>query len=101
MTEKDLLCDYAHATDLGRAIAGYAYFCALTGIEKLEEIKMDVIPKAFVRTSEVSGDRPLSESDKELMLECINNALANPTQITESQYKQAPEGYVPIGNHDG
>jgi hypothetical protein len=101
MTEKDLLCDYAHATDFGRLIAAYTYFCVLTGVEKLEEIKLDAIPKKFVKTSDVPGDRVLTEDDKALILESVNNALANPLQITESQYKQAPEGYVPVLNHDG
>ena len=62
---------------------------------------MDAIPRAFVATSIVTGDRVLTEDDKELILESVNNALANPLQITESQYKEAPEGYVPIVNKDG
>lgn len=101
MTEKDLLCDYGHATDFGRLIAAYTYYCVLTGVEKLEEIKLDAIPKVFVKTSDVPGDRVLTEDDKALILESVNNALANPLQITESQYKEAPEGYVPVLNHDG
>ena len=101
MTEKDLLCDYAHAGDLGRLIAAYTYFCVLTGVEKLEEIKLDAIPKKFVKTSDVPGDRVLTEADKALILESVNNALANPLQITESQYKEAPAGYVRVEQHDG
>ena len=101
MTEKDLLCDYAHAGDLGRLIAAYTYFCVLTGVEKLEEIKLDAIPKKFVKTSDVPGDRVLTEHDKALILESVNNALANPLQITESQYKEAPAGYVRVEQHDG
>lgn len=101
MTEKDILCDYAHATDLGRLIAAYTWYCVLTGVDKLEEIKLDAIPRAFVATSVVTGDRVLTEDDKALILESVNNALANPLQITESQYKEAPEGYVPVMNQDG
>lgn len=101
MKEGDILCDYAHAGDFGRLIAAYAYFCTLTGVEKLEEIKVDAIPKAFVKTSYVSGDRVLTDADKALILESVNNALAHPLEITESQYKEAPEGYIHIESHDG
>ena len=101
LTEKDILCDYAHAGDLGRLIAAYTYFCVLTGIEKLEEIKVDAIPAKFVKTSVVSGERVLTEDEKALILESVNNALANPLEITQSQYKDAPAGYVPVEQHDG
>ena len=101
MKESDILCDYAHAGDFGRLIAAYTYFCVLTGVDKLEEIKLDAIPKKFVKTSDVPGERVLQDYDKALILESVNNALANPYQITESQYKQEPAGYVHITNHDG
>ena len=101
MKEGDILCDYAHAGDFGRLIAAYTYFCTLTGVEKLEEIKVDAIPASFVRTSYVNGDRVLTDADKALILESVNNALAHPLEITESQYKEAPEGYIHIESHDG
>ena len=101
MEETDLLCDYAHAGDLGRLIAAYTYFCVLTGVEKLDEIKVDAIPQAFVKTSIVNGDRVLTEDDKALILESVNNALANPFQITQSQYTEAPAGYVRVEQQDG
>ena len=101
MKETDILCDYAHAGDFGRLIGAYTYFCVLTGVEKLDEIKLDAIPANFVRTSYVSGDRVLTDADKALILESVNNALAHPLEITESQYKEAPEGYIHIESHDG
>lgn len=101
MTEKDILCDYAHAGDFGRLIAAYTYFCVLTGVDKLDQIKLDAIPKNFVKTSVVAGDRVLTDADKALIMESVNNALANPLQITESQYKEAPAGYVRVEQHDG
>ena len=90
LTEKDLFRDYAHATDLGRVIASYTWFCALTGVEKLEEIKLDVIPKNFFRSTMGFEDRVLTDAEKQLILESVNNALANPLQVTQSQYTQAP-----------
>lgn len=101
MTEKEILCDYAHAADFGRLIAAYTWYCVLTGVDKLEEINLDAIPRAFIATSIVTGDRVLTDDDKALIIESVNNALANPLQITESQYKEAPEGYIPVMNKDG
>lgn len=91
MTEKDLHRDYAHATDMARVMTSYVWYCKLMGIEKLEEIKLDAIPKAFLKsTMDKSQDRVLTEAEKAVMLESINNALANPLQMTQSQYTEAP-----------
>ena len=99
--EEDLLCDYAHATDLGRLIAAYTWYCVLAGVEQLETISLDAIPARFVATSIVAGDRILTEDDKALIVESVNNALKNPLTITQSQYQQEPAGYVPVKNQDG
>jgi hypothetical protein len=40
LEETDIHRDYIHATDLGRVIASYTWYCKLMGIEKLEEIKL-------------------------------------------------------------
>ena len=91
MEEKDLHRDYFHATDYGRAMTSYVWYCKLMGIEKLEEIKLDAIPKEFLKSTEdKTQDRVLTEAEKLVMLESINNALANPLQATQSQYIVAP-----------
>ena len=90
LTEKDLLRDYAHAGDLGMYIAAYTWFCKMTGVEKLEELKLTAIPVAFFRTSTGLVDRELTEAEKLVVLESVNNALANPMEVTQSQYTQAP-----------
>ena len=91
MEDKDLHRDYFHATDFGRAMASYVWYCKLMGIEKLEEIKLDAIPKEFLKSTEdKSQDRVLTETEKAVMLESVNNALANPMQMTQSQYAQQP-----------
>ena len=90
MTEKDLLRDYAHATDLGRVIAGYTWYCSLRGIDELQEIKLDTVPKKYFVSTDSPVDWVLSEDEKALILESVNNALKNPLQITPSQYTQAP-----------
>lgn len=90
LTEKDIHRDYGHATDLCRVMASYTWYCKLMGIEKLDSIKLDAIPKRFFKSTVAAEDRVLTQAEKDLILECVNNALANPLQVTQSQYTQAP-----------
>ena len=90
LEEKDLHRDYAHATDLGRVIASYTWYCKLMGVEKLEEIKLDAIPVAFFKSTVGAEDRVLTEMEKKIILESVNNALAEPLKMTQSQYTEAP-----------
>ncbi len=90
LDEKDLLRDYAHATDLGRVIAAYTWYCVLSGTEQLEEIKFDTIPKTLFKTTAAPVDWPLTDAEKAIIIESVNNALKNPLQQTQSQYTTAP-----------
>ena len=90
MEEKDLLRDFGHANDLGRIIAGYTWYCTLRGIDALEEIKLSTIPMAYFKSTKDLQDRVLTDHEKELILESVNNALKNPLQVTQSQFTQAP-----------
>lgn len=90
LTEKDLHRDYAHATDLARVMVSYTWYCSLVGIDRLDEIKLDVIPKNFFKSTLAAEDRVLTDAEKLLILESVNNALANPLQMTQSQYTEAP-----------
>ena len=90
LTEKDLHRDYVHASDLARVMVSYVWFCRLTGVEQLEEIKLDAIPKVFLRSAQSPTDRVLTDAEKALILEAVNNALANPLQMTPSRYTEAP-----------
>lgn len=91
LTEKDIHRDYTHTTDLGRVIQAYTYYCRLAGVEQLEEIKLDAVPKVFLKSAlDKSQDRPLTEMEKAIILESVNNALAKPLEVTQSQYTEAP-----------
>ncbi len=90
LTEKDLHRDYVHATDLGRVIAAYTWYCVLAGVEQLEELKLDAVPKIFLRTTVSVGDWVLTDEEKAIVLESVNNTLKNPLAMTQSQYTQAP-----------
>lgn len=90
LEETDLHRDYAHATDLGRVIASYTWYCSLVGIDHLDEIKLDTIPKNFFKSTIGTEDRVLTDAEKALILESVNNALAKPLEMTQSQYTEAP-----------
>lgn len=91
LEEADLHRDYAHATDYGRLMASYTWYCMLLGIDQLTEIKLDAIPQAFLKSTEdKTQDRPLTEMEKAIILESVNNALKNPMEMTQSQYTEAP-----------
>ena len=60
-------------------------------MEKLEQIKLDAIPKKFLNSTQNKAiDRPLTEMEKAIILESVNNALAKPLELTQSQYTEAP-----------
>ncbi len=88
--ETDIHRDYGHATDLARVMTSYVWYCRLAGIDKLDEIKLDVIPKQFFKSTQSPEDRVLTDAEKAIILESVNNALANPLQVTPSQYTTAP-----------
>lgn len=90
LTEFDLLRDYAHASDLGRVIASYTWYCKLAGVEELTELKFTTIPKNFFRSTQGTMDRELTEIEQKIIIESVNNALKNPLQVTQSQYTAAP-----------
>lgn len=90
LTEKELFRDYAHANDLGILISGYLWYCKLAGVEHLEELKVTSVPKQFLRTKPTIQDWVLTDAEKAIILEAVNNALKEPLKLTESQYKQAP-----------
>ena len=90
LTEKDIHRDYAHATDFGRVIAGYVWYCVLRGIDHLEEIKLDRIPVNYFRSNKGEEDILLTGQDKAVILEAVNNALKDPLHMTQSRYTEAP-----------
>ena len=89
LTEKDLYRDYTHSTDLARVMTAYVWYCSLMGIEQLEEVKLDAVPKAFLKSApDKTQDRVITAAEKAIILESVNNALKYPLQITQSQYTE-------------
>ena len=91
LTEKDLHRDYAHASDYGRLIAAYTWYCKLAGIEQLTEVKLEKVPKQFFKSIPAgSPDWVLTDHEKELLIESVNNALKEPLQMTQSKFAEKP-----------
>ena len=90
LEEKDLHRDYVHASDLSRVIAAYVWYCRLAGVEQLEQIKLDTVPTVFFRSRKDATDWALTDGEKALILESVNNALKEPLKMTQSQFTTAP-----------
>ena len=77
--------DTLHLNNLGRVIAGYTTWCALTGLP-LTEINLPPVNSYDLKEPVV-----LSESDKAVIIEAVNNAIANPYEVTPSSYPEKPQ----------
>lgn len=89
LEENDIHRDYAHASDYGRVIASYVWYCRIMGVDQISEVKMDTVPVHFLKNKD-NGDLVLTQSQKDILIESVNNALAKPVEMTQSQYTEAP-----------
>jgi hypothetical protein len=91
LEEAEINRDYVHLSDFSRVVSAYTWYCVLAGIDHLDEIKLDAIGKTFLKSTEdKTRDRVLTEAEKAIILESVNNALATPLKVTQSQYTEAP-----------
>jgi hypothetical protein len=77
--------DTYHLNSLGRAIAGYTLFSTLTG-KPLTEVNLTNITKVMSYDTEV---HLLTDREKEVIIESVNNALDDPFNVTQSIYTTA------------
>lgn len=93
MEQKEIYRDYAHASDFARVMVAYVWLCRLTG-KGIDEMKVEgVIPSAMLTNTDMrsSGtELVLTESQKQVLVESVANALKNPYEMTQSQYTTAP-----------
>ena len=88
LTGRALYRDYAHANDYGRLIAGYTWFCTLTGTN-IRDCKFgpfhyeDMLDKT-VRLLKQPVE--LTQQQKDILIESVENAISNPFEMTPSQY---------------
>ena len=76
--------DTYHLNNLGRAIAGYTVFSILTGKE-LTEVNLGP-----VNCYDLPQMLELSDSDRQVIIESVNNAIKNPWEVTPSAYTEKP-----------
>ena len=77
--------DTLHLNNLGRVIAGYTTWCTLTGLP-LTEINLPPMSSYDLKEPVV-----LSDADKAVIIEAVNNAIANPWEVTPSSYPEKPQ----------
>lgn len=71
----NLTADGFHLNDLGKVIAGYMWYAAFAGK-----------PLDAVNLKQVAGYFELSDSNKAVIMESVNNALKTPYAVTESSF---------------
>lgn len=86
--DKDIHRDFIHGTDYARLIAAYTWYCVLTGTN-IRDCKLGPVPNGIVRDDMIrnSGkDYEISEEWKQILIESVENAIANPYKLTQSAY---------------
>jgi len=81
--------DRYHLNDLGGILAAYGLFATITG-QHLTEINIDAVTASA--NNHIGGSsitEPLTNAQKLVIMESVNNALDNPFGVTESIYKTA------------
>ena len=81
--------DGYHLNDLGRLLAGYTWFCKLTG-KTLDTIAVEVIPQKLLKSTDGVFDLTLTEGQRMVIAEAVKNAIANPFTVTQSRYTTEP-----------
>ncbi len=77
--------DTLHLNNLGRVIAGYTAWATLTG-KAIEEINLPPVSSYDLREPLI-----LTEADKAVIIEAVNNAMASPWAVTPSSYPEKPQ----------
>lgn len=76
--------DTLHLNNLGRAIAGYTVLATLTGKE-LTEVNLGP-----VNCYDLPQNLVLSDSDRQVIIESVNNAIKTPWEVTPSSITEKP-----------
>ncbi len=82
------LCrDTYHLNNTGAALAAYGLYAVLTG-QELTEVNLDIVAATKVNGmwEDVPVTTPLTDEDKMVIIESVNNALRNPFKVTASEH---------------
>ena len=83
-TTKEMYRDYAHASDFGRVMIAYLWYCNLTGTN-IEDCEFAPINYQYQKEElqyMLKEDLVISDEDKAVIIEVVGNALKNPYEIT-------------------
>ena len=90
LADNEIFRDYGHATDFGRLVAAYTWYCVLTGtaIEdcKIAPMNHKVLLDNIARNTGV--DWVLTEEQKNILVEAVGNAIKSPYDTIQSQYTE-------------
>lgn len=92
LTDLDLYRDYTHISDFGRLISAYLWYAKLTGetLDSIDDIKVDVVPKALRQKRFQSEDLIITDEMKEIILKAVNHTLENPLSVPETMQTEDP-----------
>jgi len=88
LSGRNLYRDSGHASDYGRLIAGYTWFCMFTG-KDIRDCKIGPFHYADMLDQNVRRLKQpfeLTQQQKDILVESVENALKNPYEMTPSQY---------------
>ena len=78
----DLYRDYVHLSDFGRLLVAYQLYAQIFGLEKLEEVKIDVVKQSSRQAkSKPFGDLEITQQHKDAIIASVNWALENPNKV--------------------
>ena len=81
--------DTFHLNNYGAIFAAYGLYSVLTGKE-ITEVNIDAV--AASQQNGIGGaekiTEPLTETQKAIIIECVNNGIKNPYQVTPSTYPE-------------
>lgn len=86
---KDLYRDTIHANDFGRTMVGYVWYCTLFD-KSIEECTIAPVDSHLLLDNlmrNTGKDLELTQEQKDILVESVKNALANPYAVTPSQYQ--------------
>ena len=83
-TPKEMHRDFIHASEFGRAMVAYVWYCTLTGTD-IGDCKLDPIAYNYRREELYKlkqEDMAFTDEEKQTIVEVVGNAIAKPYDIT-------------------
>ena len=86
VSQVDMYRDYIHLSDYGRLYIAYLWYAQIYGLDRIEEVNVDVIEAHLRQWRWVSkGDVVLTEQMKNWIIEAVNYTLEHPKEIVYPQ----------------